>query len=44
MFPAAILGGYIAPQIAKRVSPLWVKRIAAVGLILLGLILLGVLF
>ena len=44
MFPAAILGGYIAPQIAKRVSPLWVKRIAAVGLIILGLILLGVLF
>ena len=44
MFPAAILGGYIAPQIAKRVSPLWVKRIAAFGLIILGLILLGVLF
>ena len=44
MFPAAILGGYIAPQIAKRVSPLGVKRIAAVGLIILGLILLGVLF
>ena len=44
MFPAAILGGFIAPQIAKRVSPLWVKRIAAVGLIILGLILLGVLF
>ncbi len=44
MFPAAILGGYIAPQIAKRVSPLWVKRIAAIGLIVLALILLGVLF
>ena len=44
MFPAAILGGFIAPQIAKRVSPLWVKRIAAAGLIILGLILLGVLF
>ena len=44
MFPAAVLGGYIAPQIAKRVSPLGVKRIAAVGLIILGLILLGVLF
>jgi len=26
MFPAAILGGCIAPQIAKRVSPLWVPR------------------
>jgi hypothetical protein len=44
MFPAAILGGFIAPQIAKRVSPLWVKRIASVGLIFLGLTLLGVLF
>ena len=42
MFPAAILGGYIAPQIAKRVSPLWVKRIASIGLILLALNLLGV--
>ena len=37
MFPAAILGGYIAPQIAKRISPLMVKRIAALGLILLAL-------
>jgi len=36
MFPAAILGGYIAPQIAKRVSPLVVKRIAAIGLLLLA--------
>ena len=44
MFPAAILGGYIAPQIVKRVSPLWVKRIAAAGLVILGLILLGVIF
>jgi uncharacterized protein len=42
MFPAAILGGYIAPQIAKRVSPLVVKRIAVAGLILLALNLLGV--
>ncbi len=41
MFPAAILAGFIAPQIAKRVSPLWVKRIAVVGLALLGLSLLG---
>lgn len=41
MFPAAILGGFIAPQIAKRVSPLWVKRVAVVGLALLGLSLLG---
>ncbi len=42
MFPAAILGGYIAPQIAKRISPLMVKRVAVVGLLLLGLNLLGV--
>lgn len=42
MFPAAILGGYIAPQIAKRISPLWVKRVACVGLLLLALSLLGV--
>src|ERR1700690_3946249 len=44
MFPAAILGGFIGPQIAKRVSPLVVKRVAAAGLTLLGLILLGVIF
>lgn len=42
MFPAAILGGYIAPQIAKRISPLWVKRVAVVGLTILALNLLGV--
>lgn len=42
MFPAAILGGYIAPQIAKRVSPVVVKRIAVVGLTILALNLLGV--
>ncbi len=42
MFPAAILSGYIAPQIAKRISPLMVKRIAVAGLLLLGLNLLGV--
>ncbi|MEN6441041.1 MAG: sulfite exporter TauE/SafE family protein [Syntrophobacter sp.] len=41
MFPAAILGGYIAPQIAKRISPLMVKRIAALGLLILALNLLG---
>jgi uncharacterized membrane protein YfcA len=41
MFPGAILGGYIAPQIAKRVSPTVVKRVAVVGLALLGLSLLG---
>lgn len=41
MFPAAILGGFIAPQIAKRVSPLVVKRIAAGGLVILAANLLG---
>lgn len=41
MFPAALLGGYIGPQIAKRVSPLVVKRVACVGLVLLALKLLG---
>jgi uncharacterized membrane protein YfcA len=42
MFPAAILGGYIAPKIAKRISPLTVKRIAVAGLVILALNLLGV--
>lgn len=42
MFPAALLGGYIGPQIAKRISPLVVKRVACVGLLLLALNLLGV--
>ena len=41
MFPAAILGGYIAPQIAKRVSPTVVKRVACVGLLILAANLLG---
>ena len=42
MFPAAILGGYIAPKIAQRVSPTTVKRVAVAGLLLLALNLLGV--
>jgi len=42
MFPAAILGGFIVPQMARRVSPLVVKRVAAVGLLILALNLLGV--
>jgi len=42
MFPAALLGGYLGPQIAKRVSPQVVKRIACAGLLLLALNLLGV--
>ena len=42
MFPADLLGGYIGPQIAKRVSPTVVKRIACAGLVILSLNLLGV--
>lgn len=42
MFPAAILAGFISPQIAKRISPLWVKRVAVVGLLILAGSLLGV--
>ena len=41
MFPAAILGGWIGPKIAKRISPLWVKRVAVLGLLLLAGNLLG---
>jgi uncharacterized membrane protein YfcA len=41
MFPAAILGGYIGPMIAKKISPLLVKRIASAGLVILGLKLVG---
>jgi hypothetical protein len=42
MFPAAILGGYIGPKIAKKVNPLIVKRVASAGLLILALNLLGV--
>lgn len=42
MFPAAILAGYLAPMIAKRINPLWVKRVSMVGLAILALSLLGV--
>ncbi len=42
MFPAALLGGYIGPQIAKRVNPIIVKRVACVGLLLLSMKLLGI--
>jgi uncharacterized membrane protein YfcA len=41
MFPAAIIGGYVGPQIAKRLSPQVVKRVACVGLVILGTKLLG---
>ncbi|MEW6512388.1 MAG: sulfite exporter TauE/SafE family protein [Pseudomonadota bacterium] len=42
MFPAAILAGYVAPMIAKKLNPLWVKRVAVLGLTILGLSLVGV--
>lgn len=41
MFPAAILGGYVGPMIAKKLSPVVVKRTACAGLIILGTKLLG---
>lgn len=41
MFPAALLAGWLGPKIAKRLNPLWVKRVAVVGLTLLGLSLVG---
>jgi hypothetical protein len=41
MFPAAIIAGFIAPQIARRVNPLWVKRVAVLGMTLLAFSLLG---
>ena len=41
MLPAAIIAGFVAPQIARRISPLWVKRVAVVGLLVLALSLLG---
>ena len=40
MFPGAILAGFIGPKIAKKLSPLMVKRIAVVGLLILGIRLL----
>ena len=41
MFPAALLAGWLGPKIAKRLNPLWVKRVAVIGLTLLGLSLVG---
>jgi uncharacterized membrane protein YfcA len=41
MFPAAIIGGYVGPMIAKKLSPVVVKRVASAGLIILGAKLLG---
>lgn len=42
MFPAAIIGGYVGPRIAKRLNPVVVKRVACVGLLILALQLLGI--
>lgn len=41
MAVAAILGGYLGPQIAKRVSPIVVKRIAVALLLVLATQLVG---
>ena len=41
MFPAAIAAGFIASRIAKKISPIAVKRVAVVGLVALALNLLG---
>ncbi len=41
MFPAAIIGGYVGPMIAKKLSPVVVKRCACAGLLILGTKLLG---
>jgi uncharacterized membrane protein YfcA len=40
----AIAAGFVGPRIAKRLSPVWVKRVAAIGIIYLGLKLLNVPF
>lgn len=42
MATGAIIGGTLGPQVAKRINPLWTKRVAVVGLSILGLMLLGV--
>ncbi|BAU23309.1 hypothetical protein THC_0924 [Caldimicrobium thiodismutans] len=39
----AVSAGFIGPRIAKRLSPIWVKRVAVVGCGYLGLKLLGIL-
>lgn len=41
MAVAAVIGGYLGPQIAKRISPLWVKRVAVVLLLVLATQLMG---
>jgi len=41
MAVAAVIGGYLGPQFAKRISPLWVKRIAVLLLLALASQLMG---
>jgi len=41
---SAVAAGFVGPRIAKRLSPVWVKRVAAIGIIYLGLKLLNVPF
>jgi len=40
----AVSAGFIGPRIAKRLSPIWVKRVAALGCTYLALKLLNVPF
>lgn len=42
MAAGAIIGGSLGPRISQRISPLWVKRVAVIGLTILGLMLIGV--
>jgi uncharacterized membrane protein YfcA len=41
MAVAAVIGGYLGPQVAKRIKPLWVKRIAVILLLTLASQLMG---
>ncbi|ODA44712.1 putative membrane protein [Thermodesulfovibrio sp. N1] len=38
----AIIGGNVGPRIAQKLNPLWVKRVAVIGLTILAFMLLGV--
>jgi uncharacterized membrane protein YfcA len=42
MAAGAIIGGTLGPKIAQKLNPLWVKRVAVIGLSILGLMLLGI--
>lgn len=43
MFPAALIGGGLALQCSKYISPIVAKRIAVIGLMIIAASLLGVL-